>query len=171
MPLPRFVTSWKSIAANAVEWSKADPEDGHMRFSAPLEIDGVVEAGLTLSGGATAHHPDRHVTFELAVAGVGGIRRVRLMRADWRDLKGGHSNNRRQCAGTGKRVPETHLHSFELNWIEAERRMRRGKLPCAEPIDEDLQSFEALRSFVGRRFRINNIGIVPRPDWVYDLFQ
>jgi hypothetical protein len=87
-----------------------------MRFSVPLEINGIVEAGLTLSGGATAHHPDRHVTFELAVAGLGGLRRTRLIRADWRDIKGGHTNNRRQCAGTGKRVPETHLHSFELNW-------------------------------------------------------
>ena len=171
MPLPRLVYAWKSIAVAAVKWSAPDPDDGHMRFSVPLEINGIVEAGLTLSGGATAHHPDRHVTFELAVAGLGGLRRTRLIRADWRDIKGGHTNNRRQCAGTGKRVPETHLHSFELNWIEAERRMRRGKLPCAEPIEQDLQSFEALREYVGKRFKIINIGIVPRPDWVYDLFQ
>ncbi|TPN02465.1 hypothetical protein [Mesorhizobium sp. B2-1-5] len=170
MPLPSLVNSWKSIV-NPIEWSKPDPEDGYIRFYAPPEIDGIVEAGLVLTGGTYSQHPDWHVTFELSVAGLAGHRHTKLIRVDWRDTKGGHSNNRRKCAGDGKRVPETHLHSFELNWIEAERRMKRGKLPCAEAIDQELQSFEQLRSFVGTRFRINNIGIVPRPDWVYDLFQ
>lgn len=170
MPLPRLVTSWKSIA-NPVEWSKPDPEDGYIRFYAPLEMDGIVEAGLVLSGGTYAHHPDRHVTFELAVSGIAGQRRTRLARLDWRAITGGHSNHRRKCAGNGNRVPETHIHGFELNWVESERRMKRGNLPCAESVDRELQSFEELRAYVGTRFRINNIGIVPRPDWVYDLFQ
>jgi hypothetical protein len=67
-------------------------------------------------------------------------------------------------------VPDTHLHSFELNWVEAEQRMKGGKLPCAEPIEQPLETFEHLRGFVGRCFRINNIALVPMPDWAYDLF-
>jgi len=171
MPLPRLVQSWKTIA-NAAEWTKPDPDDGYVRYSVPLDIEGITEAGLTLSGGAYARCPDRHVTFEMAVAGVNGPRRTRLARVDWRSLKGGHSNPRGKCPGPwdGMRVPETHYHSFELNWVESERRMKKGRLPCAMPISESPQTFEALRAFVGLHFRINNIGIVFPPGWEYDLF-
>jgi len=149
----------------------AYPVDGYIRYYVPLDIDGITEAGLNLSGGAYARLPERHVTLELSIQGHGGIRRIRLVRIDWRSLKGGHSNDRR-CAGpwAGKRVPETHFHRFDLNWIESERRMRKGKLPCAEPIDELIPTFEDLISFAGIHLNIKNINIVPRPNWEYDLF-
>jgi hypothetical protein len=125
-----------------------------------------------LTGGAYAQHADRHVSLELAIQGLNGTRRIRLSRIDWRSLRRGHSNPRGKCLGAwdGKRVPETHYHSFEMNWVEAERRMKKGKLPCAKPIDEPLQSFEQLRAFAGISFNINNISIVPPPPWEYDLF-
>ncbi|MDP3410928.1 hypothetical protein [Bosea sp. (in: a-proteobacteria)] len=144
-----------------------------MRFAVPLEIDGITESGLILTGGTYAHHPDEHVTFEMAVNDYAGTRRIRLCRLDWRSLQDGHSNLRKKCSGqwAGKRVPATHLHTFEANWIEGEQRMKKGKLPCAEPISQPLQTFDELRSFVGSYFRINNISVVPTPNWVYDLFR
>lgn len=170
MSLKNLFESAKIMPAT-VRWTEADPNDGYTRFLSTLEIGGLVEAGLTLAGGAYVHHPDRHVTFELAITDQTTSRRIRLARIDWKSLRGGHSNPRGRCGPdwSGKRLPATHLHSFWLNWIETEQRMKRGKLPCAEPIVEPLQTFEELRQFCGRCFRINNIEIVPPPDWVYEL--
>lgn len=171
MPLPAIFLSEKTIPG-PLQWSVPSQSDGYIRIYTPLEIDGVLEAGTVLIGGAYAHHPERHVTFELAVLNHHGRRRVRLARVDWRDLTGGHSNQRHKCPdATERRVGETHLHSFEANWVEAERKMKKGKLPCAETIKEDLQSFKELRAYVGRVFRINNIDIVPPPNWEYNLFS
>jgi hypothetical protein len=172
MLLKSLFLAEKSVPVG-VQWTVPDPSDGYMRFSVPLEVGGITEAGLVLTGGSYAHHPDEHITFEMAVFDHGGIRRIRLCRLDWRSLLDGHSNQRNKCRGqwAGKRVPSTHLHSFEANWVEAEQRMRKGKLPCAEPIPQSLQTFDDLRSFVGIYFRIKNIDIVPPPNWLYDLFR
>jgi hypothetical protein len=169
MPLRTIFEAEKNISV-AVAWTAPDRDDGYIRFSAPLEMEGVTEAGLLLTGGAYQKVPDQHMTFELAVWGLDGARRTRLVRLDWRSLKGGHSNPSRCGDWAGQRVPPTHLHCFDLNWIEEERRMRKGKLPCARPLDSEPQSFEDLREFVGIHFRIKNIGIVPRPEWEYNLF-
>lgn len=171
MSLPKLILAPKAIPY-AAEWSRPDQDDGYIRYHTSLDLEGVTEAGLTLFGGTYVHHPDRHISFELAVEGHGGNRRIRLARIDWKSIRDGHSNSPR-CPGpwAGKRVPETHFHRFELNWSEAEQRMKRGKLPCAEPIDEPIQTFEDLRVYVGIMFNINNINVVPRPDWVYDLFK
>jgi hypothetical protein len=170
MPLKTIFESDKQIPV-AVRWTAPDADDGYIRFSVPLDIDGITDASVTLGGGAYIRVPDRHVTLELAILANDGIRRTRLARLDWKSDKGGHSNSRR-CGGpwSGRRLPETHLHSFDLNWIAAQGRMRKGKLPCAEPIEQELATFEELRAFAGNYFRINNIEVVPRPEWVYDLF-
>lgn len=171
MPLRKLVIAEKRIPIR-VEWTSPE-RDGYVRFLVPLEIDGIVDAGLTLSGGAYHPYRDQHVSLELAILDHNGSRRIRLARIDWKSLRKGHSNNARKCAGPwgGERVPETHLHSFDLNYIEAEGRMKAGKLPCAEPIPEPLQTFKELRRFCGTCFKINNIDIVPPPDWEYDLFD
>lgn len=149
MPLPQLISTWKTISVTP-GWSEPDGEDSYVRIYSPLEIDGIAEAGLVFTAGTYIHHPDRHVTFELSVLDA-ALRRVRLIRVDWKSLRGGHSNDRRKCAGSrgGERVPATHLHSFELNYVEADQRMKKGRLPCAEPISEDLKSFEELRDYVG----------------------
>lgn len=171
MPLSRLLAASKRIPF-AHEWAKPDSPDGYARYLVPLEVEGVLETSVTLTVGTYIHRPDRHVTFELSVRGMSGQRQIRIDRVDWRDIKGGHSNPR-ACRGpwSGRRVPASHAHSFDLNWVEAESRMRRGKLPCAEPLEPEPQSYEELRSVIGRRLNINNIDVVPRPPWEYDLFS
>lgn len=142
-----------------------------MWFDAPLAIGGVTEVGLVLHGGTYATYPDRNVTFELVVRNVGGVRRLKLARFDWRSIKGTHTNRVGPPGLKGKRVPETHLHEFELNWLAAENRMRGGNLPVARPIVENPQTFEQVREFVGKSFRINNIELVTPPEWEYNLFD
>lgn len=131
----------------------------------------MAEAGFQLSGGTYINVPDKHVTFELAVTGDRTFRRTRLARIDWRSLTGGHTN-KRWCPGdwAGKRLPETHFHCFNLNWLEGEQRMRKGKLPCAKLLEIEPQSFEELRDIAGFLFGISNINVVPCPAWVYSLF-
>lgn len=171
MSLRTIAQSWKAISVG-VQWTAPDEVDGYSRIYVPLEMKGITAAGLVLTGGTYSRHPDCHVTFELAVTGAEGARHMRLIRLDWRSLTGGHSNPRR-CTGewSGRRVPITHLHCFDLNWVEAEGRMRRGKLPCARPVERELQTYEDVREYVGTHFKIRNMDIVPRPDWVYDLFD
>lgn len=171
MPLEAFYNSPKAIA-RFPGWSRPEPETGYMWFDAPLEIGGVVEAGLVLRGGAMAQLRDQNVTFELAVTKPGILKRIPLARVEWRSIRGGHSNKRRgKSEWRGKRVGATHLHAFELNWLPEQRRMRGTNLPIARPIEEDLQSFESLRSYIGNLFRISNIGIVSVPAWEYGLFD
>ena len=154
-------------------WSKPDEEDGYTHFQAPLAVAGVTEAGLFLCGGAYQNLPDRHVTFEEVYLVAGGARRFKLMRIDWRSIRGGHTNHRRHgCFGCPRRTSDTHFHSFEVNWDDDKNRLRGQKLPCAADIPEALQSFEALREYVGKHFRINNIGLSRRLNgnisWGYD---
>lgn len=152
-------------------WSKPDEEDGYSHFQAPLALDNVPEAGLFLTGGTYPGLPDRNVSFELVLLTGGGAHRVKLMRVDWRSLRGGHTNQRRYgCpAGCPRRTSETHFHAFDINWRETEQKMRGPRLPCARDVEEKLQSFEELRTYVGKHFRINNIEVVALPDWEYKL--
>jgi hypothetical protein len=174
MMLPTLFFCPKTIPYTP-QWTAPDEEDGHMRVVAPLDIEGVTESGLTLKCTAYKHMVDFNVSFEIAVNGLDGVRRIRLGRVDWKSIRGGHSNKRGHCKGSawdGKRVPESHYHGFEMNYVVAEERMKKGgKLPCAEPITEPLQTFEEARRFAGIKFNINNIDVVPLPSWVYDLFQ
>lgn len=152
-------------------WSKPDAEDGYSHFDAPLSIGGVTEAGLFLGGGTYPHLPDRHVTFELKCVAAGGRRWVKLMRLDWRSLRGGHTNTgRSQCPHPcPRRTSDTHFHSFDINWVDPPGKMRAPKLPCAVDVEEPLATFEALRAYVGKAFNINNIDILPPPEWEYKL--
>jgi len=170
MTLPLVATSDKALVLFP-GWSAPEPETDYIWCDAPVEIGGVVEAGLTLHVGCYISIPDQHVVFELR-GNIPGIKRKKaLMRIEWRSLRGGHTNRRRKGAPeSGKRVSDTHFHPFEANWVEIEQRMREGNLPQAVEIEEELPTFESLREYVGNAFRINNITLVTRPPWVYDLF-
>ncbi|MEI4473236.1 hypothetical protein [Frigidibacter sp. MR17.24] len=156
------------------KWSRPDRETTYTWFDAPIDIEGVTQTGLFLHGGAYAQHPDVHVTLELKVRTDAG-RWLPLERADWRSLNGGHSNprsGRAPWAGklAGRRLSDSHLHEFSLNWSEAEQRMRTPHLKIAREFEAPLDDFEALRDYFGERTRIENIEIVPEPPWVRDLF-
>ncbi len=152
-------------------WSKPEDETDYVWFDAPLEIDGVAETGLVLHGGCYSRRPEVNVSLELRISSQPGRRCVPLERLDWRSLEGGHTNSRDRCRRlAGGRVSDTHLHGFDLNWLDEHGRMQSGNLPCATDIGQELQDFESVRQFVGNRLRINNIGVVDRPPWVYDFF-
>jgi hypothetical protein len=90
------------------------------------------------------------------------------MRIDWRRMSG-HSNIRARPPDLPSRVSETHYHSFDLNFNPNTSKMRGNNLPLADECSEPLDDFEALCAYVGRAFKINNMNLVPRPQWKYDL--
>jgi len=67
------------------------------------------------------------------------------------------------------RTEATHVHSFEINWDVVSERMLKRNLPCADNVPQPLETFEEARAYVGAAFRINNIDVVERPEWVYEL--
>lgn len=153
-------------------WSEPDRESGYSYFEAPLDIGGVTEPGVVLKGTCSVMHPDKQVSFEIYARKLPARLRVPLMRVDWRPLSGGHSNKKRpRPAGLPARVSDIHHHSFALNFNEESGKLVRGNLPFADECGETLADFEALCAYVGRAFRINNMNIVPRPDWRYDLLS
>ena len=153
-------------------WSEPETETDYIWFDAPIEIGGVTETGLVLHGGCLAHRPNVNLTLELRMARTPGRQCVPIERLDWRSIQGGHSNPRKpKSEWAGKRVSETHLHDFWLNWSPEEERIRGGRLDVAREIEDELKKFEDVRAYVGKRLRINNIEIVKEPDWVYDLFS
>jgi hypothetical protein len=171
MTFPSLVAATKMIA-QFPGWSEPEPETGYCWFNAPLMIEGVVEQGFVLHGGHLKHVHDANVSFELRAIKPGSKRAVPLARIDWKAVRGGHTNPKRKgIAGSGKRVGPSHHHSFDLNWVASENRMRLGNLPMAEDIDQGIQTFESLLATVGNLFRINNIAVVSPPKWEYDLFD
>jgi hypothetical protein len=168
-PLQALAEAEKAISAFP-GWSAPEPETGYIWFDAPLEIGGVTEQGFVLHGGCLVFQPECNVSFEIRINKSPGRRCVPLMRICWRSLKGGHTNPRR--AGeemSGRRLGDTHFHTFDRNWLAENGRMRAGNLRMAQAIEQDIQSFTALRDFVGKQFRINNIDVVTVPDWEYRL--
>lgn len=165
--LPKLVAPEKAIAAFP-GWSDPDPETGYIHFNAPIEIDGVVEPGLILHGGCYIDKPTASITFELRIGRRPGRSIVPLERIDWRSLQGGHTNQRKN-GGDGKRLSDSHIHAFDLNWLAEKGKLRNGNLPLAMDIPERLEDFSALRAFVGKMLRINNIDVVVEPSWEYNL--
>lgn len=169
---PQLIQATKSLVASPA-WSVPEPDTKYVHFDAPLEINNVTELGLFLHGGAIKFAPDRNVVFEICLRDSKSRRRIPLERIEWRSLQGGHRNPR-QRGPRGLRdhyCSASHYHEFDLNWVEAERRMRSGNLPIARDINPEPQSFEDLRAFVGKQFNINNIELVAPPEWEYDLFH
>lgn len=168
-----LIVPLKSIAVFP-GWTDSESETGYVWFDAPLDIGGVTEPGFVLHGGCYINRPDVHVTLELRISKSLGRRTRPLERIDWRSLSGGHSNATRKGLPkevSGRRVSCTHLHAFELNYLYSECRMRAHDLPYAAEIDEDLDSFESLLKYAGKRFRINNIHVVSPPSWEYNLLD
>jgi len=169
MQLPELVAARKEID-RFPGWSEPEPETGAMWFAAPLSVSGVTMEAFALHGFCFKHVPDCNVAFELRANGPRN-RKIPLARYEWRSLRRGHTNGRRKGSPvSGQRVTATHHHSFDLNWLEAERRMRSGNLPQAESVEQEPVSFESLRDEVGKLFRINNMSVVLPPMWEYKMF-
>lgn len=142
-----------------------------MRFSAPIEIAGIVIAGLFLEGGCLADCPDANVSIELVYRNPLSRGRTPLERIDWRSMQGGHSNIRGWYPPLPRRTSSSHVHAFDLNYSETNRRMKGDNLPLATDLIPDPDLVGDFLPLCGRILNIVNMDLVLIPEWEYHLFH
>lgn len=159
--LPRLAKCEKTIPIRP-RWVEADSK----RFTlvASLEVDGESIEGLGLRANALITIPDRAVCFQLELHPARGPC-VPLARVEWRPLRP-HTNPKKGPSELQLlRLTGSHVHEFDLNWLEKQGRMRTGNLPVARPVVEDPTNFDSLLVLVQKEFRINSLKAVQPPPW------
>lgn len=145
-------------------------DGANYRLQTPLMIDSVVVEGLELFCRASVNPQFRNAAFMLRCQNDKGDV-VLLERVDWKPL--GVQNN----LGLGppnlqfRNQPHSHVHSFDLNFIAAENRMKTANLPIAEPLAIDNLADEEAFIVAAKRFNIlNEPQDFPRVPWENTLF-
>jgi hypothetical protein len=164
--LTAFVAADKTLST-PITWVTDDR--GNLRFSRPLDIDGVTEESLLLFGQATHARPGMDVTLGLMWADVTG-RGGHFDRLDWRP-KHSHSNRGLGPPELRHIVQEgSHHHRLADN---ASLRMGlaqaiRENLPLAVPLDSD-PDWPGFLAEAAARWRIHDLVNTPAPPWQYEL--
>jgi len=139
-------------------------------LAAPLDIGGATVEGLELRAGAVQSLPDRAVRFHLQYHPARGPCNP-LCRVEWRPLSPHTNPNKGPKSLQLRKIKGTHVHGFEMNFLDAEGRMLSGNLPIAEIINPEPNSFQELLAVVGKRLRINDMDQIEPPPWrEADLF-
>ena len=126
---------------------------------------GVTIEGLVLRGRALKRLPDREVTLQLEFPHDRQRTDNAIERIDWKPLQP-HNNKGRGPPELQYQIQHgTHLHGFELNWLESEQRMRKSNLPIARQINEQIQVFRDLLEFSEKQFNIAGLVALPHPPW------
>lgn len=163
-PLHPLVESWKTLASGA-RWSEPSRIDGKMEFLAPLDIDGVTIAELSLRGIVWDQRPDQDVMLQLETGIPGARTRTPLIRLDWKPLSPIHRNLKGPIGLRGMIILGTHEHPFEPDWLEDMQRMRIGNLPIAQQISVPLQTFSDVLNYGKNLFRVSDIESISMPPW------
>jgi hypothetical protein len=145
------------------EW-KGDGSE-YMRLVAPMDIDSVTEQGLLFTAKFHIYSPDACVTFQLEYQSREFPKGRPFARFEWKP-KAPHNNK-----GLGPEnlkytlIHGTHFHPFDLNWLHSEVKVRRGELPIALPVTQNIETFKDALEFTRNLFRINNVAEIQMPPW------
>lgn len=60
---------------------------------------------------------------------------------------------------------QTETLPFDLNYVVHRARMRKGDLPIAIPIEQEIATYNDLLDFLGKEFRIKNMHLLGPPKW------
>ncbi len=157
------VPKWLS-AADGIRWI----EDGgsKLRLLVALEDQwGVTIEGLVLRGRAVKDLPDREVMLQLEFPHERERNDNAIERIDWKPLQPHNNKHRGPLEWRYQIQRGTHLHEFDLNWLEGEQRMRKSNLPIARPIIQPIQSVTSLLEFCEKQFNITGLTALPLPPW------
>ena len=147
-----------------------DTDSTWFNLGCPIDVDQVTVEGLELRGGAGQTLPDRAVRFQLQLHPA-RARCIPLCRIEWRPISPHTNPNSGPEHLRLLRIDGSHIHGFEINFLEADSRMRRRNLPIAEPLNPDPQSFDDLLDVVAKAFRISGMEKIEAPPWrEADLF-
>jgi len=157
----------KKALATPIFWVD---DDGDLRLTAALDIDGATEPRLTLFGRATATLPDRKVTLGLRwqdETGRGG----NFDRLEWRPVKA-HVNRANAPPDLRLRVIEgSHHHPLALNAaldIGLIQSMQEN-LPVAVLVTPQPSDWRSLLRVAATLWRISGLIHAPIPPWQYGL--
>jgi hypothetical protein len=64
----------------------------------------------------------------------------------------------------------THIHSFELNYLAKEKRMRSGNLELARPVEPEPENFEDFLALAEKLLRIKGLAELRLP-WAQGAFR
>lgn len=138
-----------------------------LRLTSTLDVEGVTIEGLRLEATCLKIRPMSVVTFLILYAQNTRVKHEPIARIDWKPL---HTHNNKENGPQElKYTPQngSHHHSFELNWLYQEQRMRSAKanLPIAKPIIPEPANFNDLLTYVSKEFNISNLNCVQIPPW------
>ncbi|WP_299641464.1 hypothetical protein [uncultured Tateyamaria sp.] len=60
-------------------------------------------------------------------------------------------------------IPSSHIHKFDINYLEGEDRMRQRNLPLAVPLDPDPGTLEDFLECAEKLLRIKGVSGIERP--------
>jgi hypothetical protein len=144
LSLPDLFKATKTLVGKP-QWQEADSE--WFRIAAQLAIEGVAVEGLELRGGAHQALPNRAVRFHMHHYPAKGPC-VPLARAEWKPISP-HTNP--NCGPRPlERIFGSHVHPFEMNWLEDVGRMRSGNLQCARPLNPEPNSYAEFLAVVSK---------------------
>lgn len=143
-------------------WTEGDNQT--LALVVALEIEDVAVEGLVLRGSAYKNLPDEAVMFQLECLDGRTGRNHSIDRIEWRPLKSHVNGGRGPQHLRHKILRGTHHHTFDLNWLKDEERMRKRNLPLADEINPDFETYDDLVDFVKKCFRITALEF-PVPPW------
>ncbi|RNF33977.1 hypothetical protein A7A09_013815 [Paracoccus methylarcula] len=161
--LEKFWSADKELSVDP-DWKRRE-KDEFVRLVSPLDINGVTVEGLRFTVSAHIYMPDRSVTFQIEYESVQHPKGVPMVRFEWRP-RSPHNNKGlgpleyRYIALTG-----THIHPFDLNWAYSQNQVRKGNLPIAVPVQQEIGSYDEALAFVETKFRIKGVTGIPAPPW------
>jgi hypothetical protein len=134
-----------------------------------MDIHGITQPGLVLTGRASAANVDRHVSLSLVyhnALNLGGA----IDRIDWKPLDA-HVNKGVGPPGLRfSRIEGTHRHAWALNAALGVKAVV-DDLPVAQPIEPDPGDWDALLQLAATSWRIADLSMVPIPPWQYGLLS
>lgn len=164
--LTGFLAADKVLSA-PIRWTD---NDGDLRFTATLDIDGVTEEGLLLFGRASSALPDCAVTLGLRWTKAPG-RSDHFDRFNWRPID---AHNNKGLGPTELRFRPfegTHRHKLALNAAldMGLSQAMADNLPVAVPILPEPAGWEAFLAIAAAQWRIHDFMTTPYPPWQYGL--
>lgn len=141
------------------------PVNQKNELSAGIEIDAVIQQGVSFRANCRPHLPDESVSL-LLLAEIKGKPRP-FARVDWRGSE--HNNhNRALCAAYwGQAAGRTHFHD-PRDHLHIEMAVLFGggeDLPIARAIAPEPQNFHDLLATSATLLNINNLTKLPAPPW------
>lgn len=157
-----LIAAEKTFAARPRWDDQSDPR--YFVFLAALTVGDVTIGGFEVRAKISKQFVERDAFMQLEYTST-GRNREELWRCQWRPFET-HQNRAWGPPGyeLAKFVSQSHHHPFMENWIETEKRMRRGSLPAALPVDPDPKTLSDFLDFCGRCFRSKNMGLVEVPE-------